>query len=436
MPVSRSAPMDAIESWLRAFVPLTTPAAPRSRGRPPILPGTMLWAGLLVCVLRGWSSQRALWRLLRTHGLWDFPAQPISDDAVYRRLERDGDRPMRALFEAVTATVLAEAVPDATLVPFATEVVVLDETTLDPVARTLPALRGLPPRAAALLPGKVAAVFDLRRQLYRRIEVTSEPHQNERQLAPVLCAEIPVGSLVLADLGYFGFPWFDQLTDAGYWWLSRLRAKTSYTVEHIHYQDATTLDALVWLGAYRADRAKHLVRLIQLTHGTQVRCYLTNVRDPALLAAADVGPLYARRWDIEMAFKLVKRDLGLHLLWSAKPGVILTQVWAVLVIAQVALALRARIAHQAGVDLFEVSLALLLQDLPRLGRAGTRDPVAWFVEEGRALGYIRPSRRIVWQVPIIPPEHLTLPPPDLVTERDPRYAGRRCGPHGTNRRPT
>lgn len=436
MASSRAASMDAIESWLRAFVPLTDAAAPRTRGRPPILPGAMLWAGLLVCVLRGWSSQRALWRLLRTHGVWDFPAHPISDDAVYRRLERNGDGPMHALFAAVTATVLAEAVPDTTLAPFATEVVVLDETTLDPVARTLPALRGVPPRATALLPGKIAAVFDLRRQLYRQVLVTPDPHQNERQLAPRLCADLPLGSLVLADLGYFGFAWFDQLTDAGYWWLSRLRARTSYTVVHVHYEDATTLDALVWLGAHRADRARHLVRLIQLTHGSQVRRYLTNVRDPARLAAAEIGPLYARRWDIEMAFKLVKRDLGLHLLWSAKPGVILTQIWAVLVIAQVALVLRARIAHQAGVELFEVSLTLLVQDLPRLGGVGTRDPVAWFVAEGRALGYIRPSRRIVWEVPTIPPDHITLPPSDLVTERAGRYAGRRCGPHGTDRRPT
>jgi hypothetical protein len=428
--------MDAIESWLRAFVPLTDAAPPPTRGRPPILPGAMLWAGLLVCVLRGWSSQRALWRLLRTHGVWDFPAQPISDDAVYRRLDRDGDGPMRDLFTAVTATVLAEAVPDTTLAPFATEVVVLDETTLDPVARMLPALRGLPPRAAALLPGKVAAVFDLRRHLYRTVAMTTDPHQNERQLAPVLCAEVPSGSLILADLGYFGFAWFDDLTDAGYWWLSRLRARTSYTVVHVHYQDEVTLDALVWLGAYRADRAKHLVRLIQLTHGGQVRRYLTKVRDPALLAAAEVGPLYARRWDIEMAFKLVKRDLGLHVLWSAKPTVILTQVWAVLVIAQVALALRSRIARQAAVDLFEVSLTLLLQDLPRLGRTGTRDPVAWFVAEGRALGSIRPSRRIVWEVPVISHANLNPPPPELATEREPRYAGRRCGPHGTDRRPT
>lgn len=424
-----------IESWLQTVIPHAEPAPLGTRGRPPILPSAMLWAGLLVCVLRGWTSQRALWRLLHAHGLWDFPAQPISDDAVYRRLDRDGDGPMADLFTTVTAMLLDEVTPDRSLAPFATEVVAFDETTLDPVARTLPVLRDAPPGSSELLPGKVAAIFDLRRQLFRHIKTTDHPHQNERQFAPVLREQVPPGSLILADLGYFGFEWFDTLTDADYWWLSRLRAKTSYIIEHIHYQEGETLDALIWLGAYRADRAKHLVRLIQIPHGQQVHRYITNVRDPEMLPMAAVGPLYARRWDIEMTFKLVKRDLGLHLLWSAKPTVVLIQVWAVLIIAQIALALRGQIARQAQVDVFEVSMTLLLQDLPRLAAHGTRDPVEWFVTEGRELGYIRDSRRIVWDVPDVPPAAMTPPPSTLITERPPRYAGRKCGPNGANRRP-
>lgn len=204
---------------------------------------------------------------------------------------------------------------------------------------------------------------------------------------------------------------------------------------HVQYQDGDTLDALVWLGAYRADRAKHLVRLIQVPHGQQVHRYLTNVRDPHLPPLTDVGPLDARRWDIEMAFKTVKTELGLHLLWSAKPTVILIQVWAVLIIAQITLALCSEIARRAAVDRFDVSLPLLLQDLPRLARTGTRDPVTWLVAVGRELGYIRPSRRIAWTVPVIPSEAIMPPPDTLETEREPRYAGRRCGPHGADRRP-
>ena len=41
-----------------------------------------------------------------------------------------------------------------------------------------------------------------------------------------------------------------------------------------------------------------------------------------------------------MAVNLVKTELGLQLLWSAKPSVICAQVWAVLAVAQIVQALR------------------------------------------------------------------------------------------------
>lgn len=425
-------PLDTIETWLRTHLPLTALAAPAARGRPPILPGAMLWAGLLVCILRGWASQRALWRLLRLYGLWDFPAQPISDDAIYKRLERDGAGPMRQLFDATTGAVLGAAIPDPELASFATEVVAIDETTLDPVARRWARLRGLSPGDDQLLPGKLAAVFDVRRQVYRHVEHTDHPRQNEKVLARRLVMDLPRGTLVLADVGYFGFPWFDDLTDAGHHWLTRERAGTSFVSEHVFFADGLVRDELVWLGARRADQAGHRVRRIQVPHGAEVHTYLTNVRDPALLPAAAVGPLYARRWDIEMAVNLVKTDLGLHLLWSSKPQVVLTQIWATLLIAQVALLLRGQVARRAKVEVFDVSLPLLLRELPRLAAAGTRDPVAWFVGVGREVGFIRPSRRIRWEVPEIPPAAIAPPPPDLATERPRHYAGRRCGPHGTD----
>lgn len=193
-------------------------------------------------------------------------------------------------------------------------------------------------------------------------------------------------------------------------------------------------DELVWLGAYRANRAKHLVRRIQVPVGKQLHVYLTNVLDPHHLSIADVVRLYSRRWDIELAFKTVKRDLGLHLLWSAKWELILTQLWGVLLIAQIAASLRAQIAKRAGVDLFEVSLTLLVRDLPYLVRDGEGDVIgriaALPVVTG---GYLRPSRR---HQPVVPDDlPITPPPDDLIRTREPRYDGRRCGPAGIDLRP-
>jgi hypothetical protein len=436
-PAADAAPDDALLGQVEAMVQQVvadletdpTETGPLGPGRPRILPAYALWAGVLVCVLRGGASQRAVWRLLSAGGLWHYPRFALSDQAVYKRLAATDTSPLETVFAAVGQLLRQRlaAWVRPTLARFASDVVVLDETTLDQVARTLPALRHVPPGDAALLPGKLAAVFDVRTQLFRRVTYLPDPQQNEKVGARDLLGGLRKGTLILADLGYFGFAWFDELTARGFWWVSRLRAKTSYEVLHVHYQQGETFDGLIWLGRYRADRAKYAVRLIQFRQQGVLRRYVTNVLDPTVLPPREVADLYARRWDIELAFKLVKQHLGLSLLWSAKPGVVLHQVWAVLTIAQMVHGLRLEIDGQAGVDPFEVSVPLLVEYLPLL-LARHEDPVALFVAEGRRLLFIRPSRRTTIEAPDLPSDAIQPRPPDLVLVREPRYAGKDCGP--------
>lgn len=435
-PVPAPPLVDRLERLLCELIGLLAPtpaAAGRSRGRPPILPAVLLWSALVVGILRGATAQRDIWRLLAGTGLWHFPAVPVSDDAVYKRLAHDGPAVLEQLFADITALLAARLAPhaDQSLAPFASAVLALDETTLDPVARRLPSLRGLPATDAQRLPGKLAGVFDVRGQLWRRLQHIPDARQNEKAAARALVADLPPACLLLFDLGYFAFPWFDELTDAGQWWVCRLRDKTSYEVLHVAYADGETLDALVWLGKHRADRAKHAVRLVQFRRGAVLHRYLTNVRDPLLLPLAEVARLYARRWDIEMAVDLVKTELGVHLLWSAKRPVVLAQVWAVLLIAQLLQALRVLIAGEAGVEPFAVSMPLLVRYLPQYA-ARHADPLAAFLADARRLGFIRPSRRIVIVAPAIPATALSPPPANLVLVRTPRYARRRCDPTTTN----
>jgi hypothetical protein len=406
----------------------------RGPGRPRILPALVLWAGLLICILRGSSEQRAIWRLLSLGQLWSYPRVAITDEAVYRRLESGGTLPMERLFAQITQVLQPRLAPyaDHTLAPFAAEVVALDECTLDPVARLLPALRDLPPGDRGLLPGKLAGLFDLRRQQWLTIQQRPETQQNEKVAARDLIDALPVGSLILADLGYFGFAWFDDLTARHYHFVSRLRAKTSFVVQHVFYRDGETFDGIVFLGAYRADRAAHAVRLVQFRVGRTLFQYITNVLDPAVLTIRDIATLYARRWDIELAVLLVKQHLKLHLLWSSKTVVVQQQVWAVLIIAQILQALRLEIAGRAGVSPFDVSMALLVQYAPQCAAHG-QDVLETFVTLGRDLGFIRPSRRTTIHAPDIPRGWLAPLPPDLPLVRTPRYANRKCTSRQTSR---
>jgi len=415
-----------IEEFLRSIIEKLEPikSDPIGKGRPRILPALCLWAGVIVCVLQGWNSQLGIWRLLHQKGLWDYPRFPISDQAIYKRLEKDGSKSLKHLFEMVSAALRerlqAYAQP---VIKLTKEVVAIDATSLDKVARTLPILRSVPNGDKRLLPGKLAGVFDIGLQQWITITHIENPVENDKKEARQLLEHINKGALILADLGYFGFSWFDELTTKGYFWLSRLREKTSFEIIHTYYKKGNTFDGLVWLGVYRADRARFAVRLVSFQVGKKVFRYITNVKDPQQLSIHEIATLYARRWDIEMAFKLIKRELGLNLFWSSKTEVIMQQVWAVLTIAQILHAIQLEIASKAEVDLFDVSLPLIVKYLPGWNDV---DFIAFIVETGRDGGFIRPSRRVSIQTPEVLMSDYLSAPPDLVLERTPRYAGRRC----------
>lgn len=153
------------------------------------------------------------------------------------------------------------------------------------------------------------------------------------------------------------------------------------------------------------------------------RSFITNVLDPRLRSRADIATCYARRWDIEMMFNLIKTHLKLHLLWSSKLTVILHQVFAVFTIAQVILGLPSDLASQAKADPFEVSLDLLVRWVPRLAADGLNS-VQTIVERGRLVGFIRPSSRLNLTLPSLDLARYALPNTFSPLERLPRYAGK------------
>jgi hypothetical protein len=417
--------LDTIETLLAEVIAGLEDEVGSGLGRPRVLPALALWAGMLVCVARGFSSQLELWRLLTQKGVWDFPRFCLTDDAIYKRLKHTGAEKLYTIFLSVTRLLKTrQPVPAAEsqlLAPFASGVYALDEMTLDSVKKRLPSLRQI---AGAVLPGKLTTLFDVRAQLWQRLQFQEKVKQNEKVAAREMLDSLPLGSLILADLGYFAFAWFDDLTDQGHFWISRLRAKTSYRLLQTLYEGAGVLDAIVWLGAWRADRAAHAVRLVRYTHHGKTYTYLTNVLDPALLSMVQISQLYARRWDIEMMFNLVKTHLHLHVLWSSHTNVVLQQVYAVFTVAQVILGLRADIASQAQADVFDVSLDLLIRWLPRFAQDGD-DPVKIIVERGRAAKIIRPSTRKKSHAPTIPLSAYTTLPPDTLLLRTARHSGDR-----------
>ena len=391
------------------------------RGRPIELQPSHLWLGLLWAFLEGVHGYRALARFLATHPLSRFAPVSLTDSALVQRLQQAGYEPLQTLFCQLGSWLQAVLAPPACeLAPFASHIIALDETKLDAVVRHLPWQRQHRLGDPALLAGKLAALFDIRSQRWLRIQYVADALRNCKLEALALVEDLPWHSLLLFDLGYFSFPWFDYLTERGYYWISRYREKTRYQLLHVYYRQGVILDAVVWLGSDHGARAGRAVRLVRFSDGRHLRMYLTNVLDPLQLPMGDIARLYARRWDIELAFLTIKDLFGLHHWWSSQRPLILQQLAVVLLLAQLVQALRLHIAAQADCDPFDVSLPLLVEQLPHLLRARL-NPVAWVLTFGKQQHILRPSSRYHVVAPSIPPEQIIPLPADLVLTRKARY---------------
>ena len=404
---------------------LLSTARPRP-GRPPTLPWLHLCFGVLACVLMGWQSQLDLWRLLCFEGCWWFaPVPGLCDQAIYNRLQRAVPW-MQALFQQVSWRLRLRLEPwqDRSLAPFATQVLALDECVLDTVCRWLPGLAGLPPHDARLRAGRISALFDIRLQQWLRVDLLHDATPNCKVHARAMLQEIQAGALILFDRGYFSFEWLDDVTQQGLFWISRYSHHATYTILYVNYEGDGVRDLIILLGAYRSDHARSPVRLIQFWYRGKLYRYLTNVCDPTLLSLADVVRLYARRWEIELAFRLLKDHLHVRLLWSAKWSVIEVQLWAGLILAQYFHGLQHEIASQAGAKPQDVSLDLLVRMSTRCLQRGD-DPTAFAVCWGRDTRLIRPSTRTVYEVPFVDRAWVHPPPEEVVRPQERvRYAHR------------
>ena len=128
---------------------------------------------------------------------------------------------------------------------------------------------------------------------------TEESASNDKIFAQEILEGMPKGGLLVYDLGFFSFPWFDAFTEQGRYFVTRMREKTAYQVVATLSQGPYYRDQIVQLGQYRSNPCQHPVRLVEVLWGSTWYRYLTNVVDSQVLSARDVCELYRRRWRVE-----------------------------------------------------------------------------------------------------------------------------------------
>jgi hypothetical protein len=202
---------------------------------------------------------------------------------------------------------------------------IADGSTLAELRRQLKVLRDQP---KTVLAGKRRVVVEMLTHRPLNVSYTLNPKANDKTFDEWLLRQLPVVGLLVFDLGFFKFLWFDQFSEQQKYFLTRLRAKTAYQVVQQLSQGPRYRDALIELGQYRSNPCQHRLRLVSLLWDTTWYCYLTNVLDPKQRPPHLVCELYRRRWRIEDAFALTKRLLGLAYLWVGDTNGVQIQIYA------------------------------------------------------------------------------------------------------------
>ena len=220
---------------------------------------------------------------------------------------------------------------------------------------------------------------------------------NYKRFVVEILAALPSGCMLVFDLGFFSFLWFDDFTNQQKCFVTRMREKTAYRTRRELSSSPSYRDEIVRVGQYRSNPCQHPLRMVSvLWQGTWYR-YLTNVLDPQVLSARHVCELYRRRWRIEDAFALTKRLLDLAYVWTGSSNAVQLQIYATLMFYAVLLTICQQVAQVLGEPLERISVERVFRAFYHYSRAvqcgECDDLVTFLTEHARLLSIVKRWRK-------------------------------------------
>ena len=402
-------PIEEIEARLQAvltpgsFAPLRM-ADQRNKLRERVLTLPVMTAIVVSLVFRKMPSLAEVLRVLSSEGLLWVEALRVSKQALSQRLESLPSSLFGRVFQDVISRqnerACAPLCPDPEqtgnqgIVDRFGAVWIADGSTLEALKRKLGSLKE---EAAVVLGGKMMMLVSAFSHRPVFAWYTDDAKANDKSWTEALLSHLPEGGLLIFDLGFFSFLWFDAFTEAKKFFVTRLRQKTAFRILQVLSQGPCFSDAIIELGQYRSNPCKHRVRLVSALFKGTWYYYLTNVLDPRHLSAKQVCELYRRRWRIEQAFLLTKRLLGLEYLWVGGKNGVEIQVYATWIFYAVLTDLCQQVANALSQPLERISVEMVFRGLYHFSRAVQRGAAtcvaAYLSANAKLLGLVKAVRK-------------------------------------------
>lgn len=160
--------------------------------------------------------------------------------------------------------------------------------------------------------------------------VITEGKIHEIQVARKL--KLQRGAMLVFDRGYTDYAWFQQLTEEGVHFVTRLKDNAAYIV--MERRPATgegvRADEIIVLEKQAQSETAPFLRRVRYWDQAKQRelVFLTNHLE---LAAATVAAVYKERWQIELLFKALKQNLRVKTFVGTTANALKTQIWTALI---------------------------------------------------------------------------------------------------------
>lgn len=157
---------------------------------------------------------------------------------------------------------------------------------------------------------------------------------NENDMIEGRKFDFPKGSIVAFDKGYIDYQWFEDLTNKGVSFVTRLRTGTVFnTIEERECDPdkGVISDQIIELtSAHAIKRNAPRLRLVKFLDFNSGRLYsfLTN---NFKLASTTIAAIYKDRWQVELFFKAIKQNLKIKAFVGLSKNAVLTQIWIAMI---------------------------------------------------------------------------------------------------------
>jgi len=140
------------------------------------------------------------------------------------------------------------------------------------------------------------------------------------------------GTILVMDRGYVDYKWYEQLTEQGVFFVTRLRCDANFQVEEerpVPQRGGIRRDQIIHLGSAWYRQEHRLRRLeVEIPGQDEPWVLLTNHLQfgPTTLAG-----VYRQRWQIEVFFRALKQNLRVKSFVGTSANALKTQIWIALI---------------------------------------------------------------------------------------------------------